>query len=103
MQMFDSTPSVNSSNVWLWFLCNSRKAPEGSKVPVVCLERLKILVSRCPPQGHHSAAPPADSRLKHEGIVSQELDRDLSAEVRSLNNSGFPKKCHFSKKVQPPC
>ncbi|KAK3533824.1 hypothetical protein QTP70_032166 [Hemibagrus guttatus] len=58
----------------------SRKAPGGSKVPVVCLERLKILVSRCPPQGHHSTPPPADSRLKCEGITSQHLDRELSAE-----------------------
>ncbi|KAG7327113.1 hypothetical protein KOW79_008719 [Hemibagrus wyckioides] len=59
---------------------DTRKAPEGSKVPVVCLERLKILVSRCPPQGHHSTPSPADSRLKCEGIMSQQLDRELSAE-----------------------
>lgn len=69
----------------LWFI--SSKATEGSKVPVVCLERLKILVSRCPPQGHHSLAPSADSRLKCEGIVFQEPDRELSAEVRATNNS----------------
>lgn len=66
----------------------SRKAPEGSKVPVVCLERLKILVSRCPPQGHHSMDPPADSRLKSEGIVSRELDRELSTEEESGEEPG---------------
>ncbi|XP_053094283.1 tripartite motif-containing protein 66 isoform X2 [Pangasianodon hypophthalmus] len=67
---------------------DTRKAPEGSKVPVVCLERLKILVSRCPPQGHHSTAPPADSRLKCEGVASQELDRELSAEEESVEEPG---------------
>lgn len=82
------TASVNSSDFFLlWFFCNSSKASEGSKVPVVCLERLKILVSRCPPQGHHGAAPPADSRLKCGGIMAQELDEELSAEVRSTNTS----------------
>lgn len=89
--MSDSSASINSFKVLLWFPCNSRKVPEGSKVPVVCLKRLKILVSRCPPQGHHSTAPPADSTLKCEGIMPQELDRELSAEVRSTNNSRFPK------------
>ncbi|XP_060796705.1 tripartite motif-containing protein 66 isoform X2 [Neoarius graeffei] len=67
---------------------DTRKVPEGSKVPVVCLKRLKILVSRCPPQGHHSTAPPADSTLKCEGIVSQELDRELSAEEESNEDPG---------------
>ncbi|XP_017334369.1 tripartite motif-containing protein 66 isoform X1 [Ictalurus punctatus] len=66
----------------------SRKAPEGSKVPVVCLERLKILVSRCPPQGHHSMDPPADSRLKSEGEPSRKLDRELSTEEESGEEPG---------------
>lgn len=87
MEMYDSTASITSSDLFLWFLCNSRKAHEGSKVPVVCLERLKILVSRCPPQGHHSTTPSAESKMKCEGIVSQELDRELGAEVSSTNSS----------------
>ncbi|KAF5898668.1 tripartite motif-containing protein 66 isoform X1, partial [Clarias magur] len=62
---------------------DTSKAPDGSKVPVVCLERLKILVSKCPAQGHHSTAPPADSRLKCESIMAQELERELSAEEES--------------------
>ncbi|KAF7703447.1 tripartite motif-containing protein 66 [Silurus meridionalis] len=64
----------------------SKKTPEASKVPVVCLERLKILVSRRPPQGHHSTAPAADSRLKCEGIVTHEQDRELSAEEEVCEN-----------------
>ncbi|XP_053539293.1 tripartite motif-containing protein 66 isoform X2 [Ictalurus punctatus] len=67
---------------------DTRKAPEGSKVPVVCLERLKILVSRCPPQGHHSMDPPADSRLKSEGEPSRKLDRELSTEEESGEEPG---------------
>ncbi|KAM9461106.1 tripartite motif-containing protein 66 isoform 2-T2 [Clarias gariepinus] len=67
---------------------DTSKAPDGSKVPVVCLERLKILVSKCPPQGHHSTAPPADSRLKCEGIMAQELERELSAEEESSEDPG---------------
>ncbi|XP_066504323.1 tripartite motif-containing protein 66 isoform X2 [Hoplias malabaricus] len=59
----------------------SREAPEGSKVPVVCLERLKILVSKCPPQGHQKIDSSADSRLKSEGIVTQELQKKLPTEV----------------------
>ncbi|KAI4889267.1 hypothetical protein NFI96_013532 [Prochilodus magdalenae] len=55
---------------------SSREAPEGSKVPVVCLERLKILVSKCPPQGHQKIGSSTDSGLKSEGAVSQELQKE---------------------------
>ncbi|TRY84198.1 hypothetical protein DNTS_025713, partial [Danionella cerebrum] len=34
---------------------SDKEATDGSRVPVVCLERLKILVSRHPPQNHQSA------------------------------------------------
>ncbi|XP_027023769.2 tripartite motif-containing protein 66 [Tachysurus fulvidraco] len=67
---------------------DTRKAPEGSKVPVVCLERLKILVSRCPPQGHHSTPPPADPRLKCGGIVSKELYTEVSTEEEPVEEPG---------------
>lgn len=87
IQLFDAAASVNCSNFFLCFFCNKRKASESSRVPVVCLERLKILVSRCPPQAHHSMTPPADTGLKCEGIVSLELDRELGAEVRSTNSA----------------
>uniref|UniRef100_A0A3B1KJP8 Tripartite motif containing 66 n=2 Tax=Astyanax mexicanus TaxID=7994 RepID=A0A3B1KJP8_ASTMX len=62
-----------------------REAPNGSKVPVVCLERLKILVSKCPPQGHqkNTTGSAADPGLKSEGTVSQDLQRELSPEVGS--------------------
>ncbi|XP_017556126.1 tripartite motif-containing protein 66 [Pygocentrus nattereri] len=66
---------------------SSREAPEGSKVPVVCLERLKILVSKCPPQGHQKIGSPTDSSLKSEGAASQELQKELPTEEVS---SGEP-------------
>ncbi|XP_030621002.1 tripartite motif-containing protein 66 [Chanos chanos] len=47
------------------------KAPVSSKVPVVCLERLKILGSRFPSQ----IQPPTDPGLKFEGTVLKELER----------------------------
>lgn len=66
--------------VHFWF-CNRREAPEGSKVPVVCLERLKILVSKCPPQGHQRICSPTDPGPKPEGTVSQKLQRERPSEV----------------------
>ncbi|XP_072516242.1 tripartite motif-containing protein 66 [Salminus brasiliensis] len=57
-----------------------RDAPEGSKVPVVCLERLKILVSKCPPQGHQKTDFPTDPGLKSERTVSQELQSECPTE-----------------------
>lgn len=46
---------------------SDKEASDSSKVPVVCLERLKILVSRHPPQSHQNTDLPSDtSGLKPE-------------------------------------
>ncbi|XP_062869487.1 tripartite motif-containing protein 66 [Trichomycterus rosablanca] len=60
----------------------SKKASKGSKVPIVCLKRLKILVSKRPPQGLQRIGAP-DFGLKSEGSFLQELDRELSTEELS--------------------
>lgn len=66
------------------FVCYSDKeAPDGSKVPVVCLERLKILVSRHPPQNHQSTdlTSQTESGLKPEETVLRVLEREVTSQV----------------------
>ncbi|XP_035382419.1 tripartite motif-containing protein 66 isoform X3 [Electrophorus electricus] len=58
----------------------SREVNEASKVPVVCLERLSIPVSKQPTQGVQSDDLSSDSGLKAEGTVSLSMDRELPPE-----------------------
>ncbi|XP_016138437.1 tripartite motif-containing protein 66-like isoform X1 [Sinocyclocheilus grahami] len=63
---------------------SDKEAPDGSKVPVVCLERLKILVSRHPPQNHQGTdlISQTESGLKPEETVFRVLERkDTSQET----------------------
>ena len=55
----------------------------SSKVPVVCLERLKILVSRIPPQGRRQSDPLPDTATERTGPVPQRGWKDKMTEVGS--------------------
>ncbi|KAL1271473.1 hypothetical protein QQF64_030489, partial [Cirrhinus molitorella] len=61
---------------------SDKEAPDGSKVPVVCLERLKILVSRHPPQNHQSAdlTSQTEPGLKPEETVFRVLERHVTSQ-----------------------
>ncbi|XP_056100139.1 tripartite motif-containing protein 66 isoform X1 [Rhinichthys klamathensis goyatoka] len=61
---------------------SDKEAPDGSKVPVVCLERLKILVSRHPPQNHQSTeiTCQTESGLKPEETVLRVLEREVTSQ-----------------------
>ncbi|KAK9971583.1 hypothetical protein ABG768_024941 [Culter alburnus] len=61
---------------------SDKEAPDGSKVPVVCLERLKILVSRHPPQNHQSTdlTSQTESGLKPEETVLRVLEREVTSQ-----------------------
>ncbi|XP_064837611.1 tripartite motif-containing protein 66-like [Oncorhynchus masou masou] len=52
----------------------------SSKVPVVCLERLKILVSRIPPQGRRQSDPLPDTATERTGPVPQRGRKDKMTE-----------------------
>uniref|UniRef100_A0A8C1GJQ3 Tripartite motif containing 66 n=1 Tax=Cyprinus carpio TaxID=7962 RepID=A0A8C1GJQ3_CYPCA len=61
---------------------SDKEAPDGSKVPVVCLERLKILVSRHPPQNHQSIdlTSQTEPGLKPEETVFRVLERKVTSQ-----------------------
>uniref|UniRef100_A0A8C2IBF7 Tripartite motif containing 66 n=1 Tax=Cyprinus carpio TaxID=7962 RepID=A0A8C2IBF7_CYPCA len=61
---------------------SDKEAPDGSKVPVVCLERLKILVSRHPPQNHQGTDLTSHSEpgLKPEETVFRVLERMVTSQ-----------------------
>ncbi|XP_052415943.1 tripartite motif-containing protein 66 isoform X1 [Carassius gibelio] len=61
---------------------SDKEAPDGSKVPVVCLERLKILVSRHPPQNHQSTdlSSQIEPGLKPEETVFRVLERKVTSQ-----------------------
>ncbi|KTF91034.1 hypothetical protein cypCar_00031853 [Cyprinus carpio] len=61
---------------------SDKEAPDGSKVPVVCLERLKILVSRHPPQNHQSTdlTSQTEPGLKPEETVFRVLERKVTSQ-----------------------
>lgn len=52
------------------------------RVPVVCLERLKILVSQLPPHGRRQSDPlPASGAEKSETLLQQRTWHDATPEV----------------------
>ncbi|XP_017212532.2 tripartite motif-containing protein 66 isoform X2 [Danio rerio] len=59
---------------------SDKESSDGSKVPVVCLQRLKILVSRHPPQNHQSTDPSSQSGLKPEETVLKVLEREAASQ-----------------------
>ncbi|XP_051507551.1 tripartite motif-containing protein 66-like isoform X2 [Myxocyprinus asiaticus] len=59
---------------------SDKEAADGSKVPVVCLERLKILVSRHPPQNHQSTDLTCETRMKPERTVLRVLEREATSQ-----------------------
>ncbi|XP_042582757.1 tripartite motif-containing protein 66 [Cyprinus carpio] len=61
---------------------SDKEAPDGSKVPVVCLERLKILVSRHPPQNHQGTdlTSQTEPGLKPEETVFRVLERKVTSQ-----------------------
>ncbi|XP_052001476.1 tripartite motif-containing protein 66 isoform X2 [Xyrauchen texanus] len=59
---------------------SDKEASDGSKVPVVCLERLKILVSRHPPQNHQSTDLTCETQRKPERTVLRVLERETTAQ-----------------------
>ncbi|XP_052458043.1 tripartite motif-containing protein 66 isoform X2 [Carassius gibelio] len=61
---------------------SDKEASDGSKVPVVCLERLKILVSRHPPQNHQGTdlTSQTEPGLKPEETVYRVLERKVTSQ-----------------------
>ncbi|XP_016421591.1 tripartite motif-containing protein 66-like [Sinocyclocheilus rhinocerous] len=61
---------------------SDKEAPDGSKVPVVCLERLKILVSQHSPQNHQSTdlTSQTEPGLKPEETVFRVLERKVTCQ-----------------------
>ncbi|XP_048119665.1 tripartite motif-containing protein 66 [Alosa alosa] len=57
---------------------SSSEAGVSSKVPVVCLERLKILVSRCPPHGHPHTPLSQDRGLKPVELIGEQVAEQVS-------------------------
>lgn len=51
----------------------SSEAGVGPKVPVVCLERLKILVSRCPPHSQPHTPLSQDRGLKPVELTGHQV------------------------------
>ncbi|XP_057185504.1 tripartite motif-containing protein 66 isoform X2 [Triplophysa rosa] len=67
---------------------SDKEASDSSKVPVVCLERLKILVSRHPPQSHQNtdlSSETSESGLKPERRV---LEREAPSQEILSQESG---------------
>ncbi|KAK2854001.1 hypothetical protein Q5P01_006662 [Channa striata] len=75
--------------------CDSQKDSELPRVPVVCLERLKILVSQLPPHGRRQSDPlPASTAEKSEAHPPQRAwheampeTKDGGSETRSTTHS----------------
>lgn len=78
---------MKSESHYSSFLCpNSnadvQKDSERPRVPVVCLERLKILVSQLPPHGRRQSDPlPASGSERGENHQQQRAWHDATPEV----------------------
>ncbi|XP_051993988.1 tripartite motif-containing protein 66-like isoform X2 [Xyrauchen texanus] len=59
---------------------SDKDATDGSKFPVVCLKRLKILVSQHPPQSHQSTDLTSETRRKPERTVLRVLEREATSQ-----------------------
>lgn len=93
---------------------SDKEASDGSKVAVVCLERLKILVSRHPPQSQHNTDLPSEtseSGLKPERRVPERetpSEGTLSEESGQTGDSLLPTEqpssehLHYGGSSSPP-
>ncbi|KAM7015747.1 tripartite motif-containing protein 66 isoform 1-T2 [Tautogolabrus adspersus] len=67
---------------------NREKDSGRPKVPVVCLERLKILVSQLPPHGRRQSDPlPASGTGKSETLLRERTWHDAAAESSTLKTA----------------